>query len=111
MVCHPNIPPAPEMPASFRPSSPRRPSSTPVMTLPNELLAEIVQHIPARHASNGYVVDLQALAAFSSVSRIMRAVAIPYLYREVPITSERQLRALRTVPPHLLQYTQCVAPH
>lgn len=77
-------------------------TATPIMKLPNELLSEIARLIPGRHASLGYTTDCTSLSALSCVSRVMRAVALPHLFREVPITSERQLSALQAVPADLL---------
>lgn len=71
-----------------------RRSPSPIMNLPNELLCEIASEISTRHSSRGYVTESADLAAFSSVSRTMNAVAHPLLYKEIAITSERQLYAL-----------------
>jgi hypothetical protein len=84
----------------------RKNPASPIMTLPNELLAEIASHIPIRHSRSGYVVEVKGLASLSATSRTMCAVATPFLFKEVAITNERQLHALAGVSKDLLALVQ-----
>src|SRR5258705_10640198 len=70
-----------------------------LLTLPAELLAEIAAYIPDRHPTLGYVTDCGDIAAFSSASRFLRAVARPILFKSVPITSKLRLSHLRALHP------------
>ncbi|KAF9520331.1 hypothetical protein BS47DRAFT_754093 [Hydnum rufescens UP504] len=74
----------------------------PILRLPNELLSEIASYVPDRHPVWGYTTDSYFLAALSTTSRKLRAVSLPYLYRETLITSQRQLQSLANSPVHLL---------
>lgn len=78
----------------------------PIEELPDELLAEIASNVSLRHPVGGYVVEATNLASFSTVSRVMRAAALPVLFNEVPISSERLLRAFVNVPPCLLRFVR-----
>ena len=68
-----------------------KPASTPVITLPNEILSEIASYVPTRHSHFGYAVEAKSIAALSATSRKMRAIALPYLLRDVVVTSRKQL--------------------
>ena len=81
----------------------RKTASTPIMTLPNEILSEIASYVPARHSQFGYAVEAKSIAALSATSRKMRAIAVPYLFRDIVITSEKQLFALSTINEDLLE--------
>lgn len=77
-------------------------SSTPILGLPNELLAEIAGYCTAYHPSSEHAVDIQGIVALSAVSRRMRANAMPFLFKTIIITSEHRLKALSQLPVHLL---------
>jgi hypothetical protein len=66
----------------------------PLLALPVELLAEVARHVPDRHELYGYIVNARSLAALSASSRTLHGVAQEMLFKEVLITSERQLKAL-----------------
>ena len=72
------------------------------MSLPNELLSEIASYVPTRHSEFGYAVDSASVAALSATSQKMRAVTVPYLFRDVVISNENQLHALACVSEDLL---------
>ena len=80
----------------------RKNATTPIMNLPNELLAEIASYIPTRHSMSGYVVEVTSLASLATTSRTMCAVTTPFLFKETAITHERQLHALARVSKDLL---------
>ncbi|KAF9519641.1 hypothetical protein BS47DRAFT_1336729 [Hydnum rufescens UP504] len=82
------------------------PHTTPIMNLPVEILSEIARYIPERHATYGYVVESANIASFSAVSRTMHAVSLPVLFRQIPITSEKQLHALGTIPDYLFPFVR-----
>jgi len=84
----------------------RKNATTPIMTLPNELLAEIASYIPIRHSQSGYVIEAKSLASLTVTSRTMCAVATPFLFKEIAITNERQLHALARVSKDLLTLVQ-----
>lgn len=75
-----------------------------IVALPSELLAEIARHLPSRHSVTGYVTDSANLLSFSMTSRQMRIACIPVLFRDVPIVSERKLKALQSLPSQLVGY-------
>lgn len=81
---------------------PRKTASAPIMSLPNEILSEIASYVPTGHPEFGYAIEAKSIAALSATSRKMRAIAVPYLFRDVVITSEKQLLALSTVNEELL---------
>jgi len=84
----------------------RKNATTPIMTLPNELLAEIASYIPTRHSKSGYVVEVKSLASLAAASRTMCAVTTPFLFKEIAITNGRQLHALAHVSKDLLTLVQ-----
>lgn len=78
----------------------------PLLALPTELLAEVARHVPDRHELYGYIVDARTLAALSASSRTLRSVVQEMLFREVLITSERQLKALAMNSKRLLSHVR-----
>ena len=78
----------------------RSKTSRPVVTpsLPTELLEEIIIGTSLRHQHGGYIIEARSLSALSRVSRRLRAIVLPIMYREVVLTSEKQLRAFQHVP-------------
>ncbi|KAF8314369.1 uncharacterized protein EI90DRAFT_3022369 [Cantharellus anzutake] len=83
--------------SSFRGSHTSYFSPMSLLSLPPELLTEISSYIPDRHPTLGYVTNSSDIAAFSSVSRGLRAIARPVLFRSVPITSKVRLDRLKAV--------------
>jgi len=105
-------------------------SVPPILTLPDELIAEIASHArlwslpPVSTHEDGEeiwtgTVNLHArdstidedpvclptdLAHFSATSRIFRDVVTPVLLRDVQITSAKRLRALAAMPAHKLAF-------
>ena len=84
----------------------RKNPTTPIMNLPNELLAEIASYIPTRHSKSGNVIEVKNLAALAATSRTMCAVTTPFLFKEIATTNERQLHALARVSKDLLTLVQ-----
>jgi len=82
-------------------SSAPRPSAL-ILRLPNELLAEIAGYCTTYHPSADHAIDIQGIVALSVVSRRMRANAVPFLFKNIIISSERRLEALSKLPGHLL---------
>lgn len=78
----------------------------PLLALPVELLTEIARRVPDRHELYGYIVDARSLAALSASSRTLRSVAQEMLFKEVLITSERQLKALAINSKRLLSHVR-----
>lgn len=74
--------------------------------LPLELLAEIAEFSLQRHPQEGYVTSSRTLAALSSASTGLRALATPILFRELALTTEDQLLSLSHVEPTLLARCQ-----
>src|ERR1700733_12031841 len=83
-------------------------ATTPIINLPNELLAKITNYIPTRRSKSGYVVEVKSLASLAGTSRTMCAVTTPFLFKEIAITNERQLHALARVSKDLLTLVQRV---
>ena len=83
-------------------------SVPPILTLPAELLIKIASCVPDGHPYYGYPVESANLVSLSFVSRLMRVIAIPLLYCQIPITSEHQLNLLCMAPAKLLESVQCV---
>lgn len=75
----------------------------PIAVLPVELLSKIAHEVPERHEQLGYVVNARSLASLARVSRTLRGVAQPLLFKEIVITSEHQLHALVNAPVELLE--------
>lgn len=82
--------------------------STMLASLPNELLFDIGSRVPERHSVTKHALESANLAALSQVSRHLRAIALPELYREVVVTSEAQLCALENAPLQLLAHIRYV---
>ena len=75
-----------------------------LLDLPNELILEIADALLIRH--HGQIIDVSHLAVFSVSSRRIRCITAPILFREIPISVEKQLYALSLVPRCLLHYTR-----
>lgn len=80
----------------------------PIAALPFEILSKIAYDVAERHYTFDYVVDPRTLAALARVSKTLRPVAQELLFKEVLITSERQLHALVRSPLELLANVRCV---
>ena len=96
--------------AKYAFSKNRRTSGPSLFKLPDELLLEIASCVSAHHPYYGYPVESSNLASLSSVSRLMRVIVIPLLYRQIPVTSERQLSLLCMASTKFLGFVQCVLP-
>lgn len=86
------------------PGNAERLDTSSLIRLPNELLLEIAGYLPDRHPDLGYVIESANLASLSSVSRKLRAITLPLLFREVSIISEDRFRQLDGVPSQLLKH-------
>lgn len=73
------------------------------MNLPNELLSEIASYCTEWHPSANHATDVKSIAALSLTSQKLRANALPFLFRNVVLTSERQLKSLSGVSPQFLR--------
>lgn len=76
--------------------------------LPNELLIEIANWTVQRHQHEGYTINSSDIAAFSSTSRLFRALALPILFKEIAINNHEQLFSLTQLDTELLGLTQYV---
>ncbi|KAF8339775.1 uncharacterized protein EI90DRAFT_3012716 [Cantharellus anzutake] len=85
-------------------SSSKNKEAPPILRLPTELLINIASYLSCRHPNYGYPVESANLAALSSVSRLLHAIATPLLYQQIPITSESQLGLLCRSPLKCLEY-------
>ncbi|KAF8328550.1 uncharacterized protein EI90DRAFT_3064554 [Cantharellus anzutake] len=81
-------------------------TSLPLLELPNELLSLIAEYVPGRHSVNGTVVESSDLSALSLASRKLRAISLSLLFRDIVITSDKQLSALARVDKQLTHHTK-----
>lgn len=72
------------------------------LNLPTEVLLEIAVHVAEQQTETGYATGAPNLAVLSRVSRRLRTIALPIMHRNIILTSEKQLKALRSVPEQLL---------
>ncbi|KAF8332672.1 uncharacterized protein EI90DRAFT_3122413 [Cantharellus anzutake] len=77
-----------------------------LLRLPNELLSLIAEYVSERHPSFDYAVECTSLAALSLTCRHMRAICIPHLFRDIPITSDYHLAALGRCSSALLRHVR-----
>lgn len=87
----------------------RRTSQTlTILSLPNELLAQISGYCAIWHAESDHVVNIKGLSALSQTCRRLRDNTLAALYTDAIITSHVQLRSLSRAPKELLLRLRCV---
>lgn len=75
------------------------------LDLPEELILEIATYVIDRsRTSDGAIISVSSLAAFSSTSRRIRRALLPLLFRYLPVRHEYQLHALAELAPELLHH-------
>lgn len=73
-----------------------------ILSLPNELIAQISGYCAIWHPESDHVIDIKGLSALSRTCRRMRDNTLAALYTDAVITSQTQLRSLSKSPKELL---------